>query len=310
MEQGTLIYVEENDKSEARVLAQNFAKNDVKSRAYVNALGAELGMKYLSLENINNQRLYNMHSVRKVLEEFDISDIMLANIHIDVRVVFDENYIFVPKSHFEYDILPDIYNLILERFMLAFAPVHVYEKQTAKLSVGNYQFKVEGHKVIDEGWQKFRRFTRLLKEKDADSEEVQILDFIDWNNLTLGSVDSVQKSTKPPKHFNEASILAFMENPKGESEDKKLAGLGTPATRHTFIPKLLRLNYIEIQKKNIQVTKNGEKLLHLVKETPLSAIADVCETTRWEEKLSQNPSEFENEIKEFVRSSIKGGQNA
>ena len=109
MEQGTLIYVEENDKSEARVLAQNFAKNDVKSRAYVNALGAELGMKYLSLENINNQRLYNMHSVRKVLEEFDISDIMLANIHIDVRVVFDENYIFVPKSHFEYDILPDIY---------------------------------------------------------------------------------------------------------------------------------------------------------------------------------------------------------
>lgn len=109
MEQGTLIYVEENDKSEARVLAQSFAKNDVKSRAYVNALGAELGMKYLSLENINNQRLYNMHSVRKVLEEFDISDIMLANIHIDVRVVFDENYIFVPKSHFEYDILPDIY---------------------------------------------------------------------------------------------------------------------------------------------------------------------------------------------------------
>lgn len=109
MEQGTLIYVEENDKSEARVLAQNFAKNDVKSRAYVNALGAELGMKYLSLENISNQRLYNMHSVRKVLEEFDISDIMLANIHIDVRVVFDENYIFVPKSHFEYDILPDIY---------------------------------------------------------------------------------------------------------------------------------------------------------------------------------------------------------
>ena len=31
MEQGTLIYVEENDKSEARVLAQNFAKNDVKA---------------------------------------------------------------------------------------------------------------------------------------------------------------------------------------------------------------------------------------------------------------------------------------
>lgn len=39
----------------------------------------------------------------------DISDIMLPNIHIDVRVVFDENVIFIPKSHFEYNLVPDIY---------------------------------------------------------------------------------------------------------------------------------------------------------------------------------------------------------
>ena len=203
----------------------------------------------------------------------------------------------------------NIYNLILERFMLAFAPVHVYEKQSVKLGVGNYQFKVEGRKVLDEGWQKFRRFTRLLKEKDEDKEEVQILDSIDWNNLTLGSVEPVQKTTKPPKHFNEASILAFMENPKGESEDKKLVGIGTPATRHTFIPKLLRSKYIEIQNNNLVMTKNGEKLLNLVRETPLAALADVGETTRWEEKLAQNPAIFESEIRDFIRSSIIGGQN-
>jgi DNA topoisomerase-3 len=193
--------------------------------------------------------------------------------------------------------------------MLAFAPVNVYEKQTVMLGGGNYQFKVEGRKVLDEGWQKFRRFTRLLKEKDEDKEEDQILDSIDWNNLTLGSVDSVQKTTKPPKHFNEASILAFMENPKGESEDKKLVGIGTPATRHTFIPKLLRSNYIEIKNNNLMITKNGEKLLYLLRETPLASLGDVGETTRWEEKLTQNPAVFESEIRDFIRSSIKGGQN-
>ena len=203
----------------------------------------------------------------------------------------------------------NIYNLILERFMLSFAPVHVYEKQSVMLGVGNYQFKVEGRKVLDEGWHKFRRFTRLLKEKDEDKEEVQILDSIDWNNLTLGSVKPVQKTTKPPKHFNEASILAFMENPKGESEDKKLVGIGTPATRHTFIPKLLRSKYIEIQNNNLVMTKTGEKLLNMVRETPLAALADVGETTRWEEKLAQNPAAFESEIKDFIRSSVKGGQN-
>lgn len=39
----------------------------------------------------------------------DISDIILPNIRMDVRVVFDENAIFIPKSHFEYNLVPDIY---------------------------------------------------------------------------------------------------------------------------------------------------------------------------------------------------------
>lgn len=121
MEQETLIYVEENDKEEAKILTKGLLNKDVKSRAYINALGAELGKKYLSLENINNSKTYNLHNVHRILEEFDISDIMLSNIHIDVRVVFDENKIFIPKSHFEYEILPDIYLV----FVLAQDSSHV-----------------------------------------------------------------------------------------------------------------------------------------------------------------------------------------
>lgn len=121
MEQETLIYVEENDREEAKILTKGLLNKDVKSRAYINALGAELGLKYLALENINSSKTYNLHNVHKILEEFDISDIMLSNIHIDVRVVFDENNIFIPKSHFEFDILPDIYLV----FVLAEDSSHV-----------------------------------------------------------------------------------------------------------------------------------------------------------------------------------------
>ena len=199
----------------------------------------------------------------------------------------------------------DIYNLILERFMLAFAPSYVYEKQSAKLGVGQYQFKVQGRKVLEEGWQKFRRFTRVLKENDADQEEIQVLDNIDWQNLTLAAVNSVQKTTKPPKHFNEASILAFMENPKGESGEKKLAGLGTPATRHTFIPKLRKSGYIEVKNKSLIITQTGEKLLELLKNTPLASLADIEETTRWEESLKRNPGQFEAQMKEFIKASVE-----
>ena len=111
--QETLIYIEENDKNEAGINARHFAKEDVQNRAYYNTLGAQLIKKFLASENVDAANTYNIHSIKKVLEELDIADIMLNNIHIDVRVVFNENFIFIPKSHFKYEILPDIYLVLL-----------------------------------------------------------------------------------------------------------------------------------------------------------------------------------------------------
>ena len=107
--ENTTLLINEREKEDARALTQSFARNDVKSRAYINALGAQVCLKYLKDENISAEPAYNLHNIRKILEEFDISDIMLSNIHIDVRVVFDENQIFIPKSHFDYNLTPDIY---------------------------------------------------------------------------------------------------------------------------------------------------------------------------------------------------------
>ena len=199
----------------------------------------------------------------------------------------------------------NIYNLILERFILAFAPACRYEKQSARLSVGQYQFKMEGRKVLEEGWQKFRRFSKKLIEKEAEADEIQTFNNIDFKNLTFEAINSVQKTTKPPKHFNEASILAFMENPKGYSGEKRLTGLGTPATRHTFIPKLRKSGYIEVKNKSLIITQTGQKLLDLLKKTPLASLADIEETTRWEESLEKNPTQFEVQMKDFIKTSVK-----
>ena len=107
--QETLIYIEDKDKLDASVAANSFAHSAVKNRVYINTLGAKLGMKFLASEDIDVSNVHNMHSIKKILEEIDIADIMLSNIHIDVRVVYDENAIFIPKSHFEYGLTPDIY---------------------------------------------------------------------------------------------------------------------------------------------------------------------------------------------------------
>ena len=101
MENTTLV-IDEKEKENAKALSQSFVKSDVKSRAFINALGAEVCLKYLRDENIVSGNVYNMHNIRKILEEFDISDIMLSNIHIDVRVVYNDNKIFIPKRVQEY----------------------------------------------------------------------------------------------------------------------------------------------------------------------------------------------------------------
>ena len=104
-----LIYIEMNDKIEAAKLSGGFALESTKTRAYVNALGVELAMKYLAQEGISVSNVHNLHNIHNFREDFDVADIMLSNIHIDVRVVYDENLIFIPKSHEEYGFTPDIY---------------------------------------------------------------------------------------------------------------------------------------------------------------------------------------------------------
>ena len=108
-QQDTIIYIEDQDKLDASAAVNAFADKNIRNRAYINTLGAELALKYLASENINVSDIFNIHSIKKILEELDISDVMLPNIHIDVRVVFDENVIFIPKSHFKYNLIPDIY---------------------------------------------------------------------------------------------------------------------------------------------------------------------------------------------------------
>ncbi len=108
----TTLYIEDQDKSEAQFMSGSFVETEVKNRAYINTLGAEIFSRYLASEGVDTSKLHNLHSISKLIETVDIADILLPNIHIDVRVIFDENQIFVPISHSELDIKPDVYAVL------------------------------------------------------------------------------------------------------------------------------------------------------------------------------------------------------
>ena len=229
--------------------------------------------------------------------------------------VFDDSKLEAHHAIIPLEVLPKtasadekkIYCLILERFFLAFCPAHIYEKQTVFLDVNGSKFKVIGRKIIDNGWKTFVTInTHEEKENVLDS---QVLSEIDWNNLRLNTITIVPKYTKAPKYFNEASILAFMENPKSIETEGKLVGLGTAATRHTFIPKLLKTKYIKFNKKDIVITELGKAFLEGLTKSPAKLLADISQTTKWEEQLKDNPKLFLENIKEYIRNSVSTPMN-
>lgn len=234
------------------------------------------------------------------------ADFTLSNKRVFNDAKLEAHHAIIPLEQVPDDTNPDernVYRLILERFMTAFSKPFVYEKQTVILDVGGNTFEVSGKKIIDEGWHRYC-FVNKADFDTSDEEDGQSLSGIDFENLNLSDIETKEKMTKAPKHFNEASILAFMENPKTENTEEKLVGLGTPATRHTFIPKLTKAGYIEVKNKNILITKKGTSFLQTVKSSPVSRIADIAQTTEWEEQLDSNPQAFLEGIKEYVRNAI------
>lgn len=103
------IKIEEDDLQDAKLSTLDFEGKTTRKRAFLNVLGARLAMKMFFSQKIEATNLYSLYTIHNVLRELDIADIYFQGIKIDVRVVFDKEEIFIPKSHFELDLLPDLY---------------------------------------------------------------------------------------------------------------------------------------------------------------------------------------------------------
>jgi DNA topoisomerase-3 len=167
--------------------------------------------------------------------------------------------------------------------------------------VGEYRFQSTVNEVIQKG------FKAALKEEPDDEGEQEVRQF-DENSCTIVTLEILKKKTSPQKEFSQDTLLGFMENPRNK-EDVKLIGLGTPATRSGIIKNLFDRGYIREDKKKLYATDKGLFLLRqLQKDENLRRIADVGETTAWEQQLQEHPGEFKKSIIEYLRSCIKQGE--
>ena len=103
-----LIEITQDDILDATHSAKNLDTNE-QNRAIANVLGARLGIKFLKTIDFKADNFSSLYTIPAVLKSLDIADIYVNNIRIDVRIVKDEDHLFIPKAQFKYHVTPDIY---------------------------------------------------------------------------------------------------------------------------------------------------------------------------------------------------------
>ncbi|OOB75133.1 DNA topoisomerase III [Clostridium haemolyticum] len=244
---------------------------------------------------------------------------------VDNSKVSDHHAIIPTEQKFVLSSLSDserkIYDLVVKRFLAVLYPPFEYEQTTIKAKIGEEYFIAKGKIVLSQGWKEV--YSNVFEEDDLEGElKEQILPSINkGDTLKINSISKTKGETKPPKPFNEGTLLSAMENPvkymREESKELKktigeTGGIGTVATRADIIEKLFNTFLIEKRGKDIFITSKGKQLLELVPEELKSPAL----TAEWEQKLiaiskgKLNKDKFLNEIKDYSKDTVNEIKNS
>ena len=215
-------------------------------------------------------------------------------------------------------VLRKVYDLVAARFVGIFLPDQVVEETLVTLDIGGSTFIARGSRVLEEGWKVVepRRKAdsgmdgeKKKKEKPEDGEEEEenqsLPPLEKGQQVHVERLEVVEKETKPPRRYSDATLLAAMKNAGRQLEDEVLAaamkesGLGTPATRAETIERLIRSGFAERQKKNLAPTEKGKALVGAVAEPLRSPEL----TAAWEQRL-KDVEEGRLAVDQFYRSIV------
>ncbi|NYZ77111.1 DNA topoisomerase I [Candidatus Micrarchaeota archaeon] len=134
-----------------------------------------------------------------------------------------------------------LYDLIVRRFLAAFAPPAERENTTIEVDAGGEPYVAKGGRITKEGWTEF--YGRYFKFADKELPE-----FKEGEEVGVKKKRKTKKDTQPPKRYTQASIVSELEK----------RHLGTKATRSVVVDTLFKRGYAT--GKPIEVTDFGLKV--------------------------------------------------
>jgi DNA topoisomerase III len=145
-----------------------------------------------------------------------------------------------------------------------------------------------------------------LEERAADDDEgadQQLPKLAQGEDVRTLTVESLEKETKPPRRYSDASLLGAMETAGKLVDDDELreamkdSGIGTPATRAAIIERLIDVGYLERDGRSLVCTEKGLQVIRLLDAHPLTSPSL---TGDWEHRLGRI-EEGEEERARFMR---------
>ncbi len=175
-----------------------------------------------------------------------------------------------------------VYDIIVKRFIAVFYEDCSVSNTTVIGKASDVNYKTTGKEIIQKGWK------AVFESLEKDKKESNILPAFAEGENGPHDPSFLEKQTKPPNQFTEASLLRAMETAGKQVDDDELRelmkenGIGRPSTRANIIETLFKRKYIKRNKKQILPTTTGVQLINTIQNKLLKS-AEL--TGSWEKQL-------------------------
>ncbi|WP_295834144.1 DNA topoisomerase 3, partial [uncultured Winogradskyella sp.] len=175
-----------------------------------------------------------------------------------------------------------VYDAIVKRFIAIFYEDCKVSNTVVIGKAAEVNFRTTGKEIISKGWRV------IFESVNSENKKDKLLPTFEQGEKGPHKLSFLEKQTKPPNQFTEASLLRAMETAGKQVDDDELRdimkenGIGRPSTRANIIETLFRRKYIKRNKKQIVATITGIQLIDTIQNELLKS-AEL--TGSWEKQL-------------------------
>lgn len=189
-----------------------------------------------------------------------------------------------------------LFDLVAKRFLAALMPDAKGLRTTISCSLAGKIFKTSGTMLKTAGWKevwgKEEDPTENANNQKKSGEGKILPSVTDGEKAHSDKVEVIAKTTKPPAHYTEGTLLKAMIGAGSGSDDKEIrdllsnGGLGTQATRQEIIEKLKYRDFARANGKKIISTERARDFISIIREDG-GRLADVQATADLERHLRE-----------------------